>query len=139
MLDSGMVRESASPWAPIVHLKKEDGSWRFCGLKSTEWAQSGQIVLHIRPCKWLLLSVNGSLWEKTAFTTPFCLCEFERMPFSPRTIQRLMQHCLGNLVNESLLIYLDDVVPISTDKIVKCSTWKRRSQAIIFPPLQAVP
>lgn len=57
--------------------------------------------------------------EKTAFTTPFGLYEFERMPVglcnAPATFQRLMQRCLGNLVNDSLLIYLDDVVVFSTD------------------------
>ncbi|KAL7868398.1 hypothetical protein SRHO_G00097820 [Serrasalmus rhombeus] len=31
MLDSGVVSESASPWAaPIVLVKKKDGSWQFC-------------------------------------------------------------------------------------------------------------
>lgn len=57
--------------------------------------------------------------EMTAFITPFDLYEFEWMPFdlfnTPATFQRLMQHCLGNLVNESLLIYLDDVVVFSPD------------------------
>lgn len=31
MLDSGVVKESVSPWAaPIMLVKKKDGSWRFC-------------------------------------------------------------------------------------------------------------
>lgn len=51
--------------------------------------------------------------------THFSLYEFERMPFglcnAPTTFQKLMQCCLGNLVNESLLIYLDDVVVFSPD------------------------
>uniref|UniRef100_A0A8C7YMG5 Gypsy retrotransposon integrase-like protein 1 n=1 Tax=Oryzias sinensis TaxID=183150 RepID=A0A8C7YMG5_9TELE len=40
---------------------------------------------------------------------PFGLCN------APATFQRLMQRCLGNLVNDSLLIYLDDVVVFSPD------------------------
>lgn len=33
----------------------------------------------------------------------------------PATFQRLMQQCMGGLVSESLLIYLDDVVVYSSD------------------------
>ncbi|KAI3360352.1 hypothetical protein L3Q82_014653 [Scortum barcoo] len=50
--------------------------------------------------------------EKTAFSTPLGLFEFERMPFglfnAPATFQRLMQQCLNGQVTESLLVYLDD-------------------------------
>lgn len=57
--------------------------------------------------------------EKTAFTTPLGLYEFQRMPFglcnAPATFQRLMQLCLGGQVHDSLLIYLDDVVVYSSD------------------------
>ena len=57
--------------------------------------------------------------EKTAFTTPFGLFEFERMPFglcnAPATFQRLMQRCLGDHLTESALVYLDDVIVYSKD------------------------
>ncbi len=52
--------------------------------------------------------------EKTAFTTPLGLFEFERMPFglcnAPATFQQLMQQCLSGKVTESLLVYLDDII-----------------------------
>ena len=56
--------------------------------------------------------------EKTAFTTPFGLWEYTRMPFglcnSPATFQRLMYRCLGDQALQSLLIYLDDIIVFST-------------------------
>lgn len=57
--------------------------------------------------------------EKTTFTTPFGLFEWERMPFghcnAPATFQRLMQRCIGGQLSESALVYLDDVIIFSVD------------------------
>lgn len=57
--------------------------------------------------------------EKTAFTTPLGLFEFQRMPFglcnAPATFQRLMQHCLSGQITESLLVYLDNIIVNSPD------------------------
>lgn len=140
MLENSVVSESASPWAaPIVLVKKKDGSWRFCvdyrklnalthkdayplprieealtGLKSAQYYST----LDLASGYWQV-EMHPRDKEKTAFTTPFGLYEFNRMPFglcnAPATFQRLMQRCLGNLVNDSLLIYLDDVIVFSPD------------------------
>jgi hypothetical protein len=52
--------------------------------------------------------------EKTAFSTPFGLYEFNVMPFgltgAPSVFQRLMECVLKGLQFEICLIYLDDVV-----------------------------
>lgn len=58
--------------------------------------------------------------EKTAYTTPLRLNEFERMPFglcnAPATFQRLMQWCLSvRQLSEFLLVYLDDIIIYSPD------------------------
>lgn len=57
--------------------------------------------------------------EKTAFTTPLGLYEFERKPFglcnAPATFQRLMQQCLSGQLSESLLVYLDNIIIYSPD------------------------
>lgn len=140
MLDSGVVRESSSPWAaPVVLVKKKDGSWRFCvdyrklnavthkdayplprieesltGLKKARWYST----LDLASGYWQV-AMDPQDRQKTAFTTPMGLYEFDRMPFglcnAPATFQRLMQRCLGSMVHDFLLIYLDDVVVFSPD------------------------
>lgn len=70
-------------------------------------------------CGYWQVEVDPADREKTAFTTPMGLYEFDRMPFglcnAPATFQRLMQRCLGGMLNESLLIYVDDVIVYSPD------------------------
>ncbi len=55
---------------------------------------------------------------KTAFTTPFGLYEYRRMPFglcnAPATFQRLMQASMSDLVLQIVLIYLDDLLVYSS-------------------------
>ena len=140
MLDSGVVKESSSPWAaPVVLAKKKDGSWRFCvdyrKLNSVTHKDSFPLprieesLTSLTQAKWYsTLDLASGYWqvdvapedqEKTAFTTPFGLYHFERMPFglcnAPATFQRLMQRCLGSQVYDHLLIYLDDVIVYSPD------------------------
>lgn len=140
MLDSGVVKESASPWAaPVVLAKKKDGSWRFCvdyrKLNAVTHKDSFPLprieesLTSLSKSEWYsTLDLASGYWqvevapedqEKTAFATPFGLYQFERMPFglcnAPATFQRLMQRCLGAQVYDYLLIYLDDVIVYSTD------------------------
>ena len=140
MLEKGVIKESCSPWAaPIVLVQKKCGAWRFCvdyrklnsvthkdafplpriedsltSLTRAEW----YTTLDLASGYWQVELEEGDK-EKTAFTTPLGLFQFERMPFglcnAPATFQRLMQRCLGNQLTESALVYLDDVVIFSPD------------------------
>lgn len=140
MLDQGIVRESSSPWAaPIVLVQKKTGAWRFC----VDYRKLNQVTkkdaFPLPRIEDSLASLTKSAWystldlasgywqvqveevdrEKTAFTTPFGLFEWDRMPFglcnAPATFQRLMQRCLGGQLMESTLVYLDDVIVYSPD------------------------
>nr|XP_054596242.1 uncharacterized protein LOC129163293 [Nothobranchius furzeri] len=140
MLEKGVVHESCSPWAaPIVLVKKKDGSWRFCVDYRKLNSVTHKDAFPLPRIEETLTSLTGAEWfstldlasgywqvtmdprgrEKTAFTTPMGLFEFERMPFglcnAPATFQRLMQQCLSGHLAECLLVYLDDVIIYSAD------------------------
>lgn len=52
--------------------------------------------------------------HKTAFSTPFRLCEYNRMPFGlrsmPRMFQRIMLTIFCDELLEILIVYLDDII-----------------------------
>lgn len=56
--------------------------------------------------------------KKTAFSTPFGHYEFIRMPFglknSPSTFQRMINAVLRKFINNSCVVYMDDILIFST-------------------------
>lgn len=138
LLKNDVIRESTSPFAsPIVLVRKKNNSLRLCVdyLKLNEKTIKDKFslprveetfdVLHGSSMVSTMdltsgynqIAVADDDKEKTAFTTPFGLYEFNRMPFgltyAPATFQRLMQHCFREEVFNILLVFLDDIIVYS--------------------------
>lgn len=135
MLNIGVVSPSKSPMsAPIVLVKKKDGTLRFCVDYRKLNAITQKDVYPLPRIDDILAKLSGNIffstfdadsgfWQisirpedraKTAFTSPFGLFEFNRMPFglcnAPATFQRLMDVVLSGLLWRTCLVYMDDII-----------------------------
>ena len=135
LLNAGVIKESYSPYAaPIVLVRKKDGSLRLC----VDYRRlNARTVRDAYPLPRLLESfdsLGGAQYFstldlasgyhqiamdpqdqfKTAFSTPFGLFEYKRMPMglsnAPATFQRLMQSVMSDFLFSFALVYLDDLL-----------------------------
>ena len=140
MLSANVIRESTIPWASnVVLVRRKDNSLRVCidfrrlnnrtirnahplprieetldALKGALWFSSLDLC-----CGYWQVAVKESDRPKTAFTVgPLGFYECNRMPFgltnSPATFQALMEKVIGELNLKTCLIYLDDIVILSS-------------------------
>lgn len=137
MLREDVIDLSNSPWAaPIVLVKKRDGTTRFCvdyrKLNSVTkkdayplpWIDESLDTLSGATCKYFCtLDLASGYWQvvmdeadkqMTAFATHKGLFQFKVLPFglsnSPATFERLMEAILSGLQWERCLVYLDDII-----------------------------
>ena len=138
MQDSGVIRESHSPWAaPIVLVRKKDGHVRLCidyrkinartirdsyalpriddsldALGGARYFSS----LDLKSGYWQIGMAEEDI-EKTAFVTPLGFWESKVMSMgltgSPATFQRCMEKCLHDLNLNICLVYIDDIIVFS--------------------------
>ena len=115
MLDMGIIQPSTSPWAsPTVLVEKKDGDVHFCvdyrklnlvsKFDAYPMPRVEEVLDNVGAAKYIsTLDLAKGCWqipmardsrEKTAFTLPFGLFEFQVMPFglhsAPATFQRMM-------------------------------------------------
>ncbi|KAL2097674.1 hypothetical protein ACEWY4_006881 [Coilia grayii] len=139
LLQAKVIRESSSPFAsPLVLVKKKDGSLRLCVDYRLLNARTRKDAFPLPRIEETLDMLAGARWfstmdlasgynqvpvsegdrAKTAFSTPFGLFKWNRMPFglcnAPSTFQRLMQRMFGDQQCHSVLLYLDDIVTFSS-------------------------
>ncbi|XP_029902664.1 uncharacterized protein LOC115355879 [Myripristis murdjan] len=154
LLKKGVIQESSSPYAsPVVLVRKSDGSLRLCvdyrrlNSKTRRDAfplpRIDESLDALCDAKFFStidlasgyhqVAVHEKDRNKTAFTTPFGLYEYLRMPFglcnAPATFQRLMQATMSDLVFQIVLVYLDDLLVFSStfsDHLVRLETVLKR-------------
>jgi hypothetical protein len=134
-LAKGFIRHSSSPaGAPILFVKKSDGSLRLCvdyrGLnkitiknryplpliqENLDRLQEAKFFtkIDLRGAYNLIRIAAGEEW-KTAFRTRYGLFEYLVMPFgltnAPASFQQLMNEVLRQFLDISVIVYLDDIL-----------------------------
>lgn len=141
MLNLGVIEPSKSAWSsPIVMVKKPNNEYRFCidFRKVNQVTKKdayplpyiNSILDRLQDAKVLSsidlksayhqIPLDYNSKEKTAFTVPGKgLFQFTRMPFglhnAPATMQRFVDTVIGYDLEESVFIYLDDIIVATKD------------------------
>lgn len=134
-LKQGIIEVSSSPWsAPLILIKKPDGSTRVCvdyrGLNAVTTKNAYPLPRIDDAYQFLseskffsTLDLKSGFWKipmedqdksKTAFTCRLGHFQWRLMPFglcnAPSTFQTVMNNILAPYIDKFSLVYLDDVI-----------------------------
>ncbi len=155
-LQTGLIRHSSSPaGAGFFFVQKKDGSLRPCidyrGLNDItvknryplplmssafELLQGAQVFtkLDLRNAYHLVRIREGHEW-KTAFNTPSGHYEYLVLPFglsnAPAVFQDLVNSVLGDMINQFVFVYLDDILIFSPSLQVHTQHVRRVLQRLL--------
>ncbi|KAF8756857.1 hypothetical protein RHS01_03817 [Rhizoctonia solani] len=117
-LATGKIRPStSSAGAPVMFVKKADGSLRLV----VDYRKLNDVTHKNLDLRWGYNNVRikeGDEW-KTAFRTKYGLFEYLVMPFgltnAPAAFQHFMNDLFRDLIDVTVVIYLDDILIFSED------------------------
>ena len=143
-----IIEPSKSPWsAPIVPIRKKDGSIRLCVdyRKLNEvtipdrfpMPNVGDVLAGLRGVKYFTcldlvrgyyqMGIEPESREITAFSTPHGHWQFKRLPFglknAPSAFQREMQEVLKGFSWKNVLVYIDDI-------LIMEESWEKHLQLV---------